>query len=702
MREIRFFSLNKPDDWHNGVIRNLQVSDKGLRLKQTHKYAVQSVLQMDELLPDTRVRDCSFGQKGELYVLDDHAQLLVYDTVNDHSEQLFREGHGLFTANAGICWLPGAVIVADYSDAYPLSACSVTNGQTLWSFSAWQGEEFTICSAISDMKQYVYALVRLQGEQGGLAIAKLDRHGALQQLFRHDALTCADDEKPEQTAQRWKLAASPEDDVYALNTAAGMLLKFHVSGALAYRLMLDIEDKPGGIACDRAGFIYIGSGRELERNSEDNRFIRKFDATGMPEAHVTAFRGSASKLIIDPDSRMAVWNEADSVMTVLALEARTREMAETGLPEGVMLSLAIDSGEAETRWHKVWLDADIPESTQIRITAYASDFMEVVTSNGLEKLDDVLQDDNVPFEQKMHVWETITRQLDQNRAGKPGITTLINPQDALLFDTQGQYLWLKVEFAGSEGLSPTLRRLRAYFPRQSPMSYLPGIYAEEDKTGFLERFLSMFGTLFLELDEEIADISRYFDPEAVSGEYLRWLAGWVGIVADDHWSDDKLRAWIAEAPELYRKRGTREGISRMIEMYTGEQPIIIEYHQLKDIRSNSDFSELVSQLYSMDPYTFCVLMKAELLETERERAIVERLIEEQKPAFTECRLVKLQPWLYIDMHTYLGINTILTEPTLLRLDNTSSMPNSTTLIDVELDNRLDSHTRLNLDSELES
>ncbi len=103
----------------------------------------------------------------------------------------------------------------------------------------------------------------------------------------------------------------------------------------------------------------------------------------------------------------------------------------------------------------------------------------------------------------------------------------------------------------------------------------------------------------------------------------------------------------------------------------------------------------------MNPYTFCVLMKSERIENEKQRSIVERLINEQKPAFTEGKLILLQPWLYMDMHTYLGINTYLSEPTLLRLDNTSSIPNNSTLIDVDMDNRLDTHTRLGLDSEIE-
>jgi len=57
--------------------------------------------------------------------------------------------------------------------------------------------------------------------------------------------------------------------------------------------------------------------------------------------------------------------------------------------------------------------------------------------------------------------------------------------------------------------------------------------------------------------------------------------------------------------------------------------------------------------------------------------------------------------MYADMHTYLGVNTYLSEPTLLTLDERSSMPYNTILIDVDMDKRMDQHTRLGLDSELE-
>ena len=77
------------------------------------------------------------------------------------------------------------------------------------------------------------------------------------------------------------------------------------------------------------------------------------------------------------------------------------------------------------------------------------------------------------------------------------------------------------------------------------------------------------------------------------------------------------------------------------------------------------------------------------------------LVEEHKPAFTEVKLVWLQPWMYLDLHTYLGINTVLAEPSLFTLHTDRNMPNDTLIVDLDMDGRMDAHTRLEMDSELE-
>ena len=52
------------------------------------------------------------------------------------------------------------------------------------------------------------------------------------------------------------------------------------------------------------------------------------------------------------------------------------------------------------------------------------------------------------------------------------------------------------------------------------------------------------------------------------------------------------------------------------------------------------------------------------------------------PAFAVGKLIVLQPWVFMDLHSYLGLNTVLSEPALLRLDGRSSMPHHTITIDV--------------------
>ena len=52
-----------------------------------------------------------------------------------------------------------------------------------------------------------------------------------------------------------------------------------------------------------------------------------------------------------------------------------------------------------------------------------------------------------------------------------------------------------------------------------------------------------------------------------------WLAGWVGIVADDNWQPEQLAAPRRPVPSsCYRWRGTVKGMADLIEAYTGLRP----------------------------------------------------------------------------------------------------------------------------------
>jgi phage tail-like protein len=259
-----------------------------------------------------------------------------------------------------------------------------------------------------------------------------------------------------------------------------------------------------------------------------------------------------------------------------------------------------------------------------------------------------------------------------------------------------------VEWIGSERHTPSLHRLRVYFPRETLLSYLPAVYQEEESSrDFMERYLSLFGTLFDSVDEEIDNMAVQFDRERVEGRQLRWLGSWLGLDSDDHWRDEKVRSLIRAAPELYRYRGTRRGIEKLVETFTGEPPLIVEPAQFKAMRDQADMRMLTDRLYSDNPFAFTVLLNHGQASSDKERVLLRSLIEEHKPAYTEVRLVWLQPWMYLDLQTYLGINTVLAEPSLFTLHADRSMPNDTLIVDQDMDGRMDAHTRLGMDSELE-
>src|SRR5205814_3008837 len=75
--------------------------------------------------------------------------------------------------------------------------------------------------------------------------------------------------------------------------------------------------------------------------------------------------------------------------------------------------------------------------------------------------------------------------------------------------------------------------------------------------------------------EQILDrIYTYFDPVGtIAGrapdEFLPWLASWVATSLRDDWDSQTRRNFIRNMASLYQKRGTRDGLVAMLELYTG-------------------------------------------------------------------------------------------------------------------------------------
>jgi phage tail-like protein len=83
----------------------------------------------------------------------------------------------------------------------------------------------------------------------------------------------------------------------------------------------------------------------------------------------------------------------------------------------------------------------------------------------------------------------------------------------------------------------------------------------------LERFLSVFESTFVGIEEDVGSLTRYFDPRGVPEEYLSWLGRWLAVELDETWPEAARREFLARAPELFRMRGTRDGLLAVLDIY---------------------------------------------------------------------------------------------------------------------------------------
>jgi phage tail-like protein len=78
------------------------------------------------------------------------------------------------------------------------------------------------------------------------------------------------------------------------------------------------------------------------------------------------------------------------------------------------------------------------------------------------------------------------------------------------------------------------------------------------------------------LEQRQDHMEMYFSPKTCPAPFLYWLAGWFDLAVGAHWPEGRIRDLVRRAHELYRWRGTRDGMTQMIEIWTGLTPEIEE------------------------------------------------------------------------------------------------------------------------------
>ncbi|RMH38044.1 MAG: phage tail protein, partial [Nitrospirae bacterium] len=253
----------------------------------------------------------------------------------------------------------------------------------------------------------------------------------------------------------------------------------------------------------------------------------------------------------------------------------------------------LDSGDSATEWHRLYIEASIPEhcgaiiwlaTTNEAIPPPSEGWHEHRIGQGIPQPPST---DTVP----RGVWLPQASEIPFHsgllscapETGQAGLfTVLIQRSGVRVRALKGRYLWMRVELFGDGRTTPSLAAIRAYGSRFSYVDqYLPELYRETvyppdaDAPGtatpadFLERFTLNFEGLLTMLEDRIAQAHILTHPNTTPDESLPWLGSWIGTTFHPAWSFEQRRRWLQHAPQLYETRGTLNGLRWSLELISG-------------------------------------------------------------------------------------------------------------------------------------
>ena len=370
------------------------------------------------------------------------------------------------------------------------------------------------------------------------------------------------------------------------------------------------------------------------------------------QTRLTTYDQAVKKIIFDTNDRLLVLDALGTISVV--------EMQKVYKSRGEVTHV-FDSTFEGCDWHKMELDFDIPDQKG-----------SVIVSVGAVDIKGQQPTDTQEFE---------------------------NKKDIYLHEALGRYLVVKITLQsdpmGED--TPQFEKLKVYFPKETYLQYLPGIYQEDAQSKeLMQRYLSVFQTLMEGIEEKIENSHLLIDPQtSPNSEFLNWLSLWLGLKREKNWSDAQWSELLGKAMYFFKRRGTRAGLSELIELYTqvsdkDKKPIIIEPFQVQ--------CEEGKKIFDLEKYTFCVIFKPNVLKNEEKLAAVKRIVKLWKPAHTEGKVVVLKEKMVLGSILYLGINTALQEEPFILGEAALSI--DTKLADIEVNAQIQSHARLGIDTQI--
>jgi phage tail-like protein len=97
---------------------------------------------------------------------------------------------------------------------------------------------------------------------------------------------------------------------------------------------------------------------------------------------------------------------------------------------------------------------------------------------------------------------------------------------------------------------------------------LPQPLAEDH---FTRQFLRIFEDVASSVRARVVDFEHVLDPGLAPVEFVRWMGQWLAVPVQPFLAEERQRALVAAAGALWKRRGTKQGLSGLLEALTGAE-----------------------------------------------------------------------------------------------------------------------------------
>ena len=279
----------------------------------------------------------------------------------------------------------------------------------------------------------------------------------------------------------------------------------------------------------------------------------------------------------------------------------------------------MDGGEANHHWHRLFVEAVIPEGCGIKIwlaaTNEVTNFHDIRPEHWYEHCFGTIFQTKTRSDIPVAAWEPFESELPYQggclpceiKRDKAGVfSVLIQRSSRRVRNLSGRYLHVHVKLSGQGRNTAELFSVRAYGSRFSYVDqYLPQLYRETlyapdaDETGaatsadFLSRMVTNFEGVLTQIEDRVAQSYLLTDPMKVPAENLPWLASWIGFGLNQSLPETVQRCFVQSATELYQWHGSLRGLKLALEIATQGAITGGEIVVLEDFRLRRTFASII-------------------------------------------------------------------------------------------------------------